>query len=143
MAQISARLTSGLTVEISNGRHEWRGDEPLDAGGSDAGPDPHELLLSSLAACTCITIAGYCRHKELPLKSITANFSFARVHAEDCADCDKPRKKQSKKIVGDVHIEGDFDDSQKQRLAQIVTRCPVNKLLTQGIEIDDNARFDS
>jgi uncharacterized OsmC-like protein len=38
-------------------------------------------------------------------------------------------------------MEGDFDDSQRKRLAQIVTRCPVHKTLVHGVEIDDNSTF--
>jgi len=66
MARITAILMSGMAVQLSNGRHEWKADEPLSAGGSDTGPNPYELLLGSLAACTCITISWYCHHKGLP-----------------------------------------------------------------------------
>ena len=65
MSKITAKLTDGMAVRISNGRHDWNADEPLAAGGTDTGPDPYELMLSALAACTCVTIAGYCRHKGL------------------------------------------------------------------------------
>jgi len=57
MSQVSAELTSGMQVRISNGRHDWVADEPAAAGGTDTGPNPYEILLSSLAACTCVTIA--------------------------------------------------------------------------------------
>ena len=46
------------------------------------------------------------------------------------------------KVTSNVHIEGDFDDAQRKRLAQIVTRCPVHKTLAHGIEFEDNATFD-
>ncbi len=143
MSKIAATLTSGLAVQISNGRHEWSADEPLAAGGTDTGPDPYELLLGSLAACTCITIAGYCRHKDLPLKSISASFDFSRVHAEDCVDCDKSDKGFIEQIVSHVQIDGDFDEAQKKRLAQIATRCPVHKTLANGVRIEDNASFEN
>lgn len=142
MSKITAKLTSGIAVQISNGRHEWSADEPTAAGGTDTGPDPYELLLGALAACTCITIAGYCRHKNLALKSITASFDFSRVHAEDCVDCDQPDKGFIEQIVSHVHMDGDFDEAQKKRLAQIATRCPVHKTLANGVRIEDNASFE-
>ena len=143
MTQITAKLTSGMLVNISNGRHEWIADEPLAAGGSDLGPDPYELLLSSLAACTCVTIAWYCRHKGLSLESVSTTYDFSRIHADDCEDCDIPEKGLIEKITTNVHIVGDFDEAQRKRLAQIAQRCPVHKTLAQGVQFEDHATFDT
>lgn len=141
MTQVTAKLTTGMAVQLSNGRHEWKADEPPEAGGADTGPNPYELLLGSLAACTCITIAGYCQFKKLPLESISTTYDFSRIHADDCKDCDMPDRGFIEKVTSNVHIEGDFDDAQRKRLAQIVTRCPVHKTLAHGVEIEDNTTF--
>jgi len=141
MTQVTAKLTTGMAVQLSNGRHEWKADEPPEAGGADTGPNPYELLLGSLAACTCITIAGYCRFKKIPLESISATYDFSRIHADDCKDCDMPDRGFLERVKSSVHIEGNFDDAQRKRLAQIVTRCPVHKTLAHGVEIEDNTTF--
>ncbi len=141
MTRITATLTSGMVVQLSNGRHEWTADEPVDAGGTDTGPNPYELLLGSLAACTCITISWYCQYKSLPLQSVSATYDFGRIHADDCKDCDIPDRGFIEKITSDVHITGDFDAAQKKRLAQIAERCPVHKTLAHGIEFEDRATF--
>ena len=141
MATITANLNSGTVVKISNGRHEWTADEPVAAGGTDTGPDPYELLLGSLAACTCATIALYCQHKGLTLKSISASYEFARIHADDCANCDDDASGMIDHITSNVHIDGDFDAAQEKRLAQIVSRCPVHKTLANGVQFEDNATF--
>ena len=141
MPRVTAKLTSGTVVHISNGRHEWTGDEPIAAGGTDTGPDPYELLLGSLAACTCTTIALYCKHKGLSLESVTTDYEFSRVHADDCIDCDEPKKGLIEQIISNVHIEGDFDDAQRKRLAQIAQRCPVHKTLANGVQFEDHASF--
>jgi len=143
MTQITATLNDGMAVSLSNGRHEWTADEPLSAGGTDTGPNPYELLLGSLAACTCITIAWYCKHKKLPLESVSTTYDFSRVHSKDCEDCDIPDKGFIEQITSNVHIEGDFDEAQRKRLAQIASRCPVHKTLTHGVRIKDNATFRS
>ena len=141
MTRITAKLEHGMAVQLSNGRHQWQADEPLAAGGTDTGPDPYELLLGSLAACTCVTISWYCQHKRLPLESVSAIYDFSRVHADDCKDCDIPDKGYIEKITSNVHIQGDFDEAQRKRLAQIVRRCPVHKTLAHGMAFEDNATF--
>ena len=133
MTHITATLTSGLAVQLSNGRHEWAADEPVEAGGTDTGPNPYELLLASLGACTCITISWYCRGKGLPLESVTASYDFSRVHAADCEDCDIPDKGFIDKITSEVRITGDFDDAQKKRL--VVTDSSGRPLPRQYQEI--------
>ena len=141
MARITAKLTSGMVVKLSNGRHEWVADEPLDAGGTDTGPNPYELLLGSLAACTCVTLAWYCRHKNIALESVSTTYDFSRVHADDCKDCDIPDRGFIEKITSNVHITGDFDEAQRKRLAQIAQRCPVHKTLAHGVAFEDHATF--
>ena len=142
MSQITAELASGLTVNLSNGRHSWTAGEPVAAGGTDAGPNPYELLLSSLAACTCLTIAMYCRHKGMTLNSIHASYEFANIHADDCETCEDDTRGSIEQITGNIRISGDFDDSERKRLAQIVTRCPVHKTLANGVVFQDNTSFD-
>ncbi len=142
MSQITATLSSGTEVELSNGRHTWRADEPVAVGGADTGPNPYELLLGSLAACTCITLALYCRHKKIALESVAASYEFNRIHAKDCEDCDDAARGFIDHITSNVQISGDFDDAKKKRLAEIVQRCPVHKTLEKGISIIDNVGFE-
>lgn len=141
MSRITATLTAGMAVRLSNGRHQWTADEPVDAGGMDSGPNPYELLLAALGACTCITISWYCRNKGLPLKSVMASYEFSRVHAEDCDDCDIPEKGFIDKVTSNVRITGDFSDAQKKRLGQIAQRCPVHKTLENGLVFEDRVDF--
>lgn len=141
MSQITARLTAGVAVHLSNGRHHWRADEPIEVGGTDTGPNPYELLLGSLAACTCVTIAMYCQRKHLPLESIVATYDFSRIHTDDCKDCDMPNRGFIEQVTSNVHIDGDFDEAQRRRLAEIVSRCPIHKTLAHGVRFEDSATF--
>ncbi len=141
MAEITATLTEGMAVTMSNGRHEWQADEPILAGGTDTGPNPYELMLGSLAACTCITIAWYCGKKGIPLEGVSARFEFERIHADDCEDCEMPDRGFIEQVTSDITIHGDFDDAQKKRLAQVAERCPVHKTLAHGIEFEDRVSF--
>ena len=42
--------TSGFHQEIAAGTHRLDADEPRDAGGTDIGPSPYDLLLAALGA---------------------------------------------------------------------------------------------
>jgi putative redox protein len=141
MAWITAELVSGTLVTLSNGRHTWLADEPPEAGGDDMGPTPYEMLVGSLAACTLITLALYCRHKRIPLKSVSATYEHGRVHAEDCRSCEEPREGRIDQITSRVRIGGTFDEAQRTRLTQIVSRCPVHKTLSYPIDMIDEVEF--
>ena len=142
MSKITAQLTEGTIVHLSNGRHEWIGDEPLAAGGTDAGPTPYELLLGSLAACTCVTLALYARHKGIELVSVTASYTYERKHADDCDKWDNPKAGFFDQISAEIAIAGDFDDAQRKRLTQVAQRCPVHKTLENGVVISDKVSFE-
>jgi len=141
MSHITATLSSGTAVRLTNGRHSWLADEPLDVGGGDTGPNPYDLLLSALAACTCITLSMYCKRKGLNLRSISASYDYDRVHAEDCKECDDSMSGYIDRITSDVRIEGEFDEAQQKRLTQIVGRCPVHKTLANKVVFSDQASF--
>ena len=141
MAQITAELTSGTYVSISNGRHTWYGDEPPEVKGTDRAPNPYELLLGSLAACICITLSLYAQHKGIALKSVNTSLVFDRVHSDDCVDCDVRDDGFIDRISTKVRIAGDFDDAQRKRLTQVAQRCPVHKTLARGIHLVDEVEF--
>ncbi|MFQ5557276.1 MAG: OsmC family protein [Acidimicrobiales bacterium] len=132
MAIITADLTTGYAVELRSGDHVWRADEPPGAGGNDTGPDPYALLLSAIAACTCITLSMYCRRKGWDLDSISARYEHDKVHADDCEDCDDAAAGRIDRIRSQIFIEGTFDGTQRERLAEIARRCPVHKTVAAG-----------
>jgi putative redox protein len=137
MASITADLVEGFQVEISNGRHTWSADEPVDKGGSDVGPTPYELLLGGLAACTCITLSMYAQRKKMALEGISVGYTFDRVHADDVEDCDDPKSGYIEQVTTEIDIRGDFTDAERRRLESIAVRCPVHKTLEHGLRFDE------
>ena len=119
---------------ISVGQHLFQADEPVNAGGLDAGPDPYELLLSSLGACVSITLRMYAERKLWPLESVQVRLTYARVHAEDCAACDR-EVRLIDAIDVEVSVVGDLSGDQRKRLMEIAGKCPVHRTLTSSIQI--------
>src|ERR1700756_4811998 len=79
---------SSFLQEVVSGKHPLRSDEPVSAGGSDAGPDPYDYLLTALGVCTSMTVGLYARRKQFPLENITVSLSHSRIYAKDCEECE-------------------------------------------------------
>ena len=77
-----------FTQEIEAEGHRWQADEPQELGGQDQGPNPYQLLLSALGACTCITLQMYAGRKGWPLRQVRVELDHQRLHAQDCRDCE-------------------------------------------------------
>jgi uncharacterized OsmC-like protein len=50
---------AGFLQNVTIGLHRFQADEPVEVGGCDAGPNPYELLLTALGACTAMTVRMY------------------------------------------------------------------------------------
>ncbi len=142
MTTITAELADGYAVAIrSSEGHTWAADEPVGVGGTDTAPNPYELLLGSLAACTSITVSMYAQRKGWSFEGIEVSYEHARIHADDCADCDDRHAGYLDQVISHVTIYGDLDDEQRTRLAQVAANCPVHKTLERGMHLVDEVVF--
>ena len=134
----SVRVNSGpsryLQI-ISVGPHVFQADEPSDSGGNDAGPNPYELLLAALGACTSMTVRMYAERKQRPLQGVQVSLSHARIHAEDCAECDT-KIGMVDRIEVEVSFTGDLSEDQQRKLFEIANKCPVHRTLVSRVQID-------
>jgi putative redox protein len=125
---------SGFTQEITAGPHRLVADEPVEAGGTGAGPSPYDLLLAALGTCTSMTIALYARRKQWPLESVTVTLSHSKIHAQDCLECET-REGKLDRIEREIALRGTLDAEQRARLLEIAGKCPVHRTLTSEIDI--------
>ena len=121
-------------ANISAGRHRLQADEPLSAGGQDAAASPYELLLAALGACKVITVRMFAKRKGWPLRGVQLNLSHAKVHAEDCANCDRADSLIDQ-IDVEIKLQGELSAEQRERLLTIAERCPVHRTLTSQVQI--------
>ena len=120
--------------EVFAGRHHLVADEPLSAGGGDAGPDPYDYLLAALGVCTSMTIGFYARRNRMPLENITVSLSHSRIYAADCEECET-KQGMLDRIVVEVELSGALTSEQHAKLMQVAAKCPVHRTLTSEINI--------
>jgi putative redox protein len=114
--------TIDYATSIATGHHRLTADEGPELGGKDAGPAPYDLLVSSLGACTVITLKMYAARKQWPVTAVHADIHFVRQDKVESID-------------RTLRIEGAVDDEQKKRMADIAERTPVTLTLKRSMEI--------
>jgi putative redox protein len=124
-AVVTMRATH-YAVDIRTGKHGLVADEPAGGGGADAGPSPFGLLLSSLGACTAITLRMYCERKQWPLGEIQVHLTY-RWQGETPA-------------IERTVMLGGLDEAQRTRCAEIAEKTPVTRALKRGAAIDTVVR---
>lgn len=126
---------------IRSGVHTLAADEPTDVGGNDTGPSPYDLLAASLAACKSMTMRMYASQKGWDVSRIAVSVKHDKVHAADCKDVETREGKIDKFEVG-ISLEGGLDTTQKARLVDIASRCPVHRTLQSEVVIRTKALPD-
>ncbi|RMD48801.1 MAG: OsmC family protein [Alphaproteobacteria bacterium] len=124
---------TGFLQHIRAGRHALTADEPASVGGTDLGPSPYQLLTAALGACTAMTIRMYARRKGWPLAGVEVDVSHERQHAADCGGGEGCRIDVFRRVI---RLEGDLDEAQRARLAEIADRCPVHRTLSREARIE-------
>ena len=132
---VAVESIGNLKQQIRLGPHAIQADEPVDSGGDGTGPDPYDLLLSALGACTSMTVLLYARRKGWPLARIRVRLRHDKIHAQDCADCET-KVGLLDRIQREIVLEGDLSAEQRERLLEIASRCPVHRTLTSEIRIE-------
>jgi len=126
-----ARGIGRLAQEIIVGRHRLSADEPVAAGGSGTGPNPYDLLLAALGACTSMTLRLYADHKQWPLERVAVHLSHQKIHAADC----ETKEGKIDMIEREIALAGPLDAAQRQRLLEIAEKCPVHRTLHSEVKI--------
>lgn len=126
--RLVARATAKLAearyhTDIQAGHHALIADEPVSAGGGDAGPSPFGYVLAGLGACTAITLRMYADRKSWPLTGLSVALEYYRDGA-------------AFRVERVLHIEGALDETQRARLADIAERTPVTLALKTGTTIN-------
>jgi putative redox protein len=123
LASAHVNGASGYAQRISTSAHQLTSDEPERRGGSNTGPSPYELLLSSLGACTAITLRMYADRKQWNLGVIDVKLRLLKEGD------DQPRIERS------ISLTGTLDDDQRAKILEIADKTPVTRALAPGLPI--------
>jgi putative redox protein len=138
MGDVTVTSLANLRNEVRYGSgHVLITDEPVAAGGEDAGPDPYTLLLAALGSCISMTTMLYARRKAWPVERITVRLRQGRIHGKDCQECAEKTDAFVHRIERSVSFEGALTDEQLARLQEIAHKCPLHKTITSFIIVTD------
>jgi len=116
-------------TSLTAGDHHLIADEPNHViGGRNLGPDPYDLLLMSLGACTVMTIKMYAVRRKWEIGDIYIELRHQKNHIDDCANCDNPNSKIDF-IEKEIIIKGELTETQREKLLDISKKCPVHRTL--------------
>jgi uncharacterized OsmC-like protein len=138
--RVKLALKEGFRTQISAGGHQLIADEPKEAGGTDEGPSPYDLLLAALGACTAMTLKMYVERKKLPITDVEVLLTFDRIHIDDCESCVKEERSNDQEVQHIsrlIYVTGDVTEEQKERLLHIAGRCPVHVTLHSNPHVED------
>jgi putative redox protein len=122
----SARSVPGTLRQeiVIDGRHRLITDEPEVVGGGGSAPAPHELLPAALASCVSTTLVMYARRKGWDLGEVAVE-----------VDYDHEATPRTAAIA--VHLTGELDHQQLDRLEQVAAACPVRRSIESGIRFTE------
>lgn len=111
------------TQAIETGGFTLAADEPVGAGGRNAGPGPYNLLLASLGACTAITLKMYADRKGWQIGALQVALTLDK-------DGDGATH-----IARRLSSDAPLDAAQWDKLVEIAGKTPVTRTLLAGAAI--------
>ncbi len=115
-----------FAVALSVDGHPMVLDAGIDEGGHNLGPTPTHAAEGALAACGAMTIRMYARRKKWDVQRVEV-----RIRRAPSQDSHAP-----KVLEKEVRLEGELDEAQRARLLEIADKCPVHRMLTEGVTVN-------
>jgi putative redox protein len=111
--KLGQTLTTGQTTLVV--------DVPASDGGDDAGPSPHDLYDSALAACKALTVMWYANRKHMQVQDLVVS-----------VERDDGREREGVyELTARIRIAGPLTDAQIAELRSVADKCPIHRLMTK------------
>jgi putative redox protein len=123
-----SRLQEGLRSEVALREHKLVVDEPEALGGSDAGPNPVELILAALGTCQEITYRAYATALGIPLDHVAVKLT-GEIDLKGFFAVDDAVRPGYRRISGTVQLHSSASDEELEKLRAAVNahcRCSTS-----------------
>src|SRR6202521_818248 len=133
---VDSRQVDGLRSEARIRQFSLTVDEPPTLGGSDAGPNPVELVFVALATCQEITYRAYATALGIPLESVSVRLEGLLDLRGFFAVKDDVRAGFSE-VRGVVNLKSSAPAAELAKLKEVVdAHCPVLDILRAPLPVD-------
>lgn len=130
-----SELVDGFRSDVRIRDHHVIVDEPPQLGGSDAGPNPIELMLAALGACQEITYKAYASAMGIPLDSVSVSLE-GEIDLRGFFGVDDRVRAGFQAIRGTVTLESEAPAADLARLkAAVDAHCPVLDMLSEPVPV--------
>lgn len=127
-------------TDVKTSRHHFQIDEPERVGGTDKAPDPVDISLGALGACTAMTLKMYYLHKELDWSQIDVHVrsELRKIDKETASEEMKAMANNGKvrHIEKTIYIKSEMEDKMIERAAMISEKCPVNLMMKNSCQME-------
>jgi putative redox protein len=124
---VSASISgAAYRTQVSMRGHGVIADEPIEDGGANAGPKPHELICAALASCTAITLRMYVDRKRWEVGEIHVDVRLDRTVTNGIVNA---------AFRMSVRTDRELSEEQRARMLLVAGKCPVHKTLQSPIAI--------
>lgn len=129
-------LGEGLRTEATLRHHTVTVDEPPALGGTDAGPNPVELVLAALGTCQEITYRAYATALGIPLDRVSVALE-GELDLRGFFGVDDSVRAGYQGIRGTVVLESSADESTLHALRDAVNaHCPVLDIVSRPVPVE-------
>ncbi|MBX3151990.1 OsmC family protein [Candidatus Obscuribacterales bacterium] len=121
MAQVTVKQVTGqkFQVECNSGTHTFISDQPVSAGGADGGPNPKDLFLAGLGACTVQTILIVAPRRNWDIQELVVKVGVTYPNGTAADPV----------VTEDIEVKGNLSQADLDAIKRTAEKCPVYKLM--------------
>lgn len=120
------RFPGGVAVESIFKGHTVLTDQPITAGGGDAGPAPFDLFLASIGTCTGFYALRFCQQRDIDTDGLGLTVRPVR----------DAERKRTAVIRIEVRLPAGFPEKYQRALLRAVDQCAVKRHILEPPEFE-------